>query len=295
MRPRPILLLGSIAALGTAAFFAVHSATKAGRAAQVYRDEARALAERRARLIELQSAVVQRRTAAVAPVEHTSAATGAASAPDTTTAGSDSAVADRVATANAVRARKLASYRAEIDAVWGLLMAQLGLSDAQRAAFTDLLCRRQENDLLLEEKAKAEGVSEDSPAIAALDDAFLAKWRSELRDLLGPQGYAAYRSYYADRAVASVVTEFATEAMATDATLSNQAALTVLHALGDASQRKPSGTAMTDTLDWKKARELVQPILSPAQYEVFDAIATAKESERRLHDQLKRMVTSARP
>lgn len=293
MRPRPILFAAATLGCLLALIFAGWSASNAQRAQQAQRNAERALADARMQRQEAaEKAAAEKRRAAPVPVDDpTSSALTAA--PEATTAPDASlAAVDAPASAADEHARKLARYRATLDETWGLLIAHLGLTAEQTKAFKDLLCRREENDWALESKAEAEGLTEDSPAISALDDAFLDGWKAQLRDMLGRDGYAAYREYFRDRHVAPLVTELAAAAYDANVPLPNETALATLRALGNASQRKPSGTALEDTVDWPRAMEALKPLLSADQASVFETIATRRQSEQKIEAALAKMATT---
>ena len=53
--------------------------------------------------------------------------------------------------------------------------------------------------------------------------------------------------------------------------------------------KKPSGTAIGDTIDWNKALPAAKPLLSPAQHTLLQAFATHRSTERLIDEQVRRL------
>lgn len=288
MRSRPLLFLTAVLVLAIAVFFAGQSALTAQRAAADDAAKEQRLADARRRLQALEAEIAAAKpalppaSASAARAEVAASAAPSQSEPANSPRDSNDAAATR-------RASRLAAYRETLDETWGLLIAQLGLDPAQAAAFKDLLCAREENDLKLAELASAKGLTEDSPEIDALDRAFVAPWKTQLRAVLGQQGYVAYGEYFRDRHLAPIVTQIAGAAYAADTPIANDTAWDLLRALANASERKSSGTAIEDTIDWSKANEAAQKILTPEQYAIYDTMVTRLQSERQFEQSLKQL------
>jgi hypothetical protein len=283
MRPRPILTAAALVVLACALFFARSAWSRARQAAEAHSRAELALADARARL---QTSEV---TAAAAARSRASGGAGPARAEAAASVEAVPSGGAAAVSAGSLLARRLAAYRDGIDKTWGLLIAQLGLSASEAEAFRELLYRREENDLILDEKAKALGVREDSPQMAALDDAFLATWKTQLRQLLGESGYAAYRDYYRDNTVAPLVTEMVGTSYDSNSPMSLDEASKLLHALANACERKPSGKALPDTLNWAKAKDLARTVLSAEHDAAFETMASRIQSERQVDQYLKRI------
>jgi hypothetical protein len=283
MRPRGKALLIALAFLVVCGGFAGWSATEFRR-----QETARKEIDRRIGLVRTEvSAILARAKEAEAQ-----AAELAKPAEQTTTAESpdDSSPASASpdhATRAAERKAALAEYRADLDQTWGLLCAKLQLTPAQIEAFKDLLTQRKDNELTLEAEAAARQLPEDSPEIAAQEDAFDRRYKTALKQLLGPSGLSLYRTYYHDRVVMPIVMEAATATAVSDSPMSVDTTLGLMHLLADASERRSGGSANEDTIQWPKAMEAAKAVLTPPQLNLLATIQARRQAEEKLNRQLK--------
>lgn len=300
MRPRPLLFTAAAGLLALGSAFSWWGFTATARAEIVRSRAEQALAQTRQRAEQLEAAVkvAGRPPAEVAtlplPAMPANGLTPVASRP-----GSDAATATAEAALRSPstpsteaerRQEKLAEYRAHLDERWGLLIATMKLTPLQTERLKDLLTWRQSTELSLEAKAKAEGLTEESPQIQALDDEYGRAFKTELRTLLDREAYAKYRDYYPARHVAPLLTNVAATLANADVPLDNATALALLYVLADASQKKPSGTALPDTIDWDKALVVAKPLLSPAQHTLLSTLATRQTTEQLVDNQVRRLL-----
>ncbi len=299
MRPRPGLFTAATALLVAGVGFCRWGFTASTRAETVFRRAERALAQTRQRAEQLEAAA-QAEPPPLANAMSRARSTASENAPIRTARPGTTAtdVAREPETTGTLpppevndpgRVEALAQYRARLGETWGLLIATLQLTPAQTDRFKDLLTWRQNTELSLEAKALAEGLTEDSPAIQALDEQYSRAFKNEVRALLGREGYAKYRDYFPARHVGPMLTDVAATLANADAPMDNGTALALLYVLADASEKKPSGTAIGDTIDWNKALPAAKPLLSPAQHTLLQAFATHRSTERLIDEQVRRL------
>jgi hypothetical protein len=194
---------------------------------------------------------------------------------------------------SALRTQYLKAYRDALPGQWGLFFALLGLSADQVEALKGLLAQREENNLLVEQTARAKGVDVSSPEIQALDDDLDRQNKAAIAALLGPQGYAQFRDYLHDRAILPVVSDLAAALYSSDSPLSAPQAQQLIGVLADESAKKNGATVVAGTLDWNAAIARSQSILSPTQLSALSSLLEQYQATSQLNALAKNLTATA--
>jgi len=173
----------------------------------------------------------------------------------------------------------LASQRAGLATRYGPLFEALHLTPEQIAQFEDLILKRVENSMDLENAMQSLPGADNSRAAATLERQSAEEIRSAQIALLGADGYEQLRQYKRSGPVRLLIVDRLGGALAaTETPLTAQQGEQLTQMLANASsQYRSGGVAMTDTIDWDAVLAQAPGLLSATQLEVFKATAVREQ------------------
>ena len=173
----------------------------------------------------------------------------------------------------------LTSQRAGLATRYGPLFEALHLTPEQIAQFEDLILKREENSMDLENAMQSLPGADNSRAAATLERQFAEENRSARIALLGTDGYQQLRQYERSLPVRSLIVDRLGGALAATATpLTARQGEQLTQVLANAnSQYRSGGAAMKDTIDWDAVLAQAPGLLSATQLEVFKATAVREQ------------------
>jgi len=168
----------------------------------------------------------------------------------------------------------LAAARFNQAMTFGPLFVALKLSPAQQEHFMDIAMAREQTNTDLLAVRRAQGLSADDPAVAALRQEAADEAKSAQLALLGPAGYQQVLEYGRTLPVRFMVGQFAGAAAVEGSPLSLQQAEQMTQALAAASSAYRSGGSVDYlSLDWDAADQQIAGILTPAQRNLYQTTA----------------------
>ena len=204
----------------------------------------------------------------------------------------------------ALRSQYLASERLNLEARYGPLLGQLGLSPEQASRFKDLLAVHAQELLEIRLAALPGGTAEPKADAASLDAAE-KRLRAAESDLLGDAGYRQLQQYERLLPVRYEVDTLAGSLALTDAPLGSGQADQLLQIIANASEAYQKGgradtpmpgngeqltplmlahASITENIDWNAVLAQARTVLSPVQFELFSNQIGRNQSVVRLYN-----------
>lgn len=194
--------------------------------------------------------------------------------------GRRSAAEELIAGDAGLRAAYLKAHGQALPVRWGLLFQILGLTPDQVARFEELQQELTAHELQAYGAAAERRVSIDDPQIQAMEDDLDNATKSELRQLLGPDGYAAYRTYRHEDEVVPIVQELAAYS---DSPLSVSQAAGLLQVLSAASERTASGEVIKGTVNLQAAIPQASALLNGSQLATLTEVVQAAQAQHQIN------------
>jgi hypothetical protein len=164
----------------------------------------------------------------------------------------------------------LAAERANLDALYGPLIRDLGLSSAQLEIFRDHIMKRHEQRMDLCDIQQSHGLSGDDPALVSLERRASDAFKSKLSELLGNAAYQKFDHFERTLPIRQLVDHFAGAVALEGQPLSTVQADDLTHVLAQASPPfVQGGTADPNRVDWSMALDASAAVLSEPQQHLF--------------------------
>jgi len=161
---------------------------------------------------------------------------------------------------------------------WGLFLKQLNLPPDQAARFLAIQTTVETKKENLYTSAEEAGESQSGPEIAAQVNQAYSEANRDVRALLDPTDYAAYKAYSQYNGTLILANNLAGDLPATD-TLTDSQVGQLTQILGHASTVDKNGWIVYGTVNWAAAMPQAQAVLTPAQYDGLQALAAQKTAE----------------
>jgi hypothetical protein len=160
----------------------------------------------------------------------------------------------------------LAAERASLAGRYSAFFQSLKLNSDQIEKLTDLLCRRNELEMDLDDIARAHQFAPDEPTLTKTRDNARKSFRSDFVNAFGESSYATFITYERKLPVWDFVNKLAGAVAVVDEPITPEQATALVDTLSTSCPAfRDGGTASPNTIDWPAAISQAAPILTPPQ------------------------------
>ena len=160
----------------------------------------------------------------------------------------------------------LAAERASLVGRYSAFFQSLKLKPDQIEKLTDLLCRRNELEMDLEDIARAHQFAPDEPTLTKTRDNARKSFRTDFVNAFGESSYATLVTYERKLPVWDFVNKLAGAVAVVDEPITPKQATALVDTLAMSCPAfRDGGTANPDTIDWPAAISQAAPLLTPPQ------------------------------
>jgi hypothetical protein len=170
-----------------------------------------------------------------------------------------------------------ALFAATVYTKWGLLLRRLSLTPENQDRLIAIESTYEAAKAQIHQEAAEVGASTNSQPFAAEISEASADQTKDVRALLTPDEYAAFKAYSQQMSVVTLVSDLEKDELQSN--LPDATASALIDILANASRKDSYGWIQYGTVDWSTAMPQAQAILTPEQFQGLQSLAGRKAAQ----------------